>query len=172
MTECITNKVLKLREASGVRRCHTLPHVGEYTVGKHSYDALVLLMLLHPEPSLTLIRAVTFHDCAERWTGDLPCPATWQFKGLRQEYELAQTTVMQENQIPFPGRTMTVAEWEWLHAVDKLELWLWAQEQANGWGNTAALVVLEKLNSWFVARTLPAPVTKFLADYRWRPYGK
>ena len=42
------DRIKATREAGNVRRFHVVPHVGEYTVGKHSYDAVSMLFVLHP----------------------------------------------------------------------------------------------------------------------------
>ena len=77
IAEQINRRVLAAREGGNVLRCHTVPHHGQYSVGKHSYDALSLLLLLHPNPSMNLVKATLWHDCAERFVGDMPAPAKW-----------------------------------------------------------------------------------------------
>ena len=77
-----------LRESGSVERCHCIPHNSSYTVGKHCYDMVVLLMQLFPgDPSTALIKSVLYHDAHERTLGDLPATAKWDSPCLRAEYQ-------------------------------------------------------------------------------------
>jgi 5'-deoxynucleotidase YfbR-like HD superfamily hydrolase len=162
----LNNKILELRAASNVKRCHTLDHHGEYTVGKHSYDCVVLLLELNPNASRELIRELLYHDVAERWTGDMPCVAYWGNGALERTYEEAQAQAMAEHGIPVS--VLTEEEEQWLHAIDKLELWLWAQDQTQRWSNLSALPVLERLEEWFANHKVPVPISNFISTYQWR----
>lgn len=122
----IIDRVKAFREAGSVKRCHVIPIIGEYTVGKHSYDALSLLLCLHLDPSINLIKAVLWHDSAERWWGDLPAPAKWANTHLKTIYERAENSKLDE----LGARcALTEDEQHWLRAVDSLEFWMFAMEQ-------------------------------------------
>ena len=73
----IVEQIRSLRESGNVKRVHTIPVVGDvtYTVGSHSWNAVSLLYQLHTGPSHNLVKALLWHDCAERWMGDIPWPA-------------------------------------------------------------------------------------------------
>lgn len=156
-------QVRAVREAGRVTRCHVLPTDGRYTIGTHSYGAVSLLLLLHPSPSLALIRAVTFHDTAERWLGDLPSTAKSAFPELGWAYERAETEVMSTLGLEEP---LTAEEYNWLRAVDALELWLWVREaQANcrsdlsEWRDTLE----DALGKMMSDRTAPPEIRDFWA---------
>lgn len=76
-------QVRAARESGAVRRAHIMHTLRHYDIAQHCYNMTAMLMLLHPEPSLTLIKAVMFHDVAERWTGDIPHTAKTSSAGLR-----------------------------------------------------------------------------------------
>jgi len=154
------------REGSSVRRCHTTPHHGEYTVGKHSFDALCLLMFLHPAPSMNLVKAVMFHDLGERWVGDMPATAKMLNERLGAEYEEAEQRALESNHIFLPR--LDFADQNWLNAVDKLELYLWCLEQLM-MGNHNIDDYVTVLHKWFDAKAeegkLPNEVQRFLNHY-------
>ncbi len=157
--------VTKLREGSAVERAHTLPHHGTYSVGKHSYDATMLLFALHPGPTMELVKAVMSHDLGERWCGDVPAPTKWS------DGELAKRLGKLEKQcLAHLGFdiSLTAEDAQWLDAVDKLELLLWAKEQM-ALGNLNAGCVIANLLAWFKLNInrMPKPVTDFLTKHKW-----
>lgn len=146
ITEQQINEIALLRQGNAVRRAHTLRHLGEYTVGQHSADALSLLLLLHPNPSAHLMRAVLWHDVAEAHTGDVPAPAKWRSPDLKNALDAAEDAYLRA-QLPTVHRTLmelTADEREWLNAVDSLELMLWAVEQV-ALGNSMAMTVVGRV---------------------------
>lgn len=122
------SRIRLLREAGNVRRCHTLTIIGDYTVGKHSHDALSILLVLHPNPSLQLIRHVAWHDSAERWIGDWPSPVKRAFPTLWPRD--AEEALLTQLGVPTNGE-LTQEEHEWATAVDLLEFLFWCEEQAE-----------------------------------------
>lgn len=114
------------REAGTVRRCHIVPHHGQYNIAQHSYGAVSLLLLLHPAPSVDLIKAVQWHDVGERWLGDMPAPAKWENPELGRIYEAAEERVLRALDL-LPD--LPEPDLQWLKAVDTLELWLWCREE-------------------------------------------
>ena len=129
----LLTRLAATREAGTVRRCHIVPHHGQYNIAQHSYGAVSLLLLLHPNPSLTLIKAVQWHDVAERWLGDIPAPAKWTHTELGEAYERAEEELLKR--LGLFGE-LTDLEVAWLKAVDTLELWLWCREE-EALGNAA-----------------------------------
>lgn len=124
----MTDKILHLREAGNVLRFHPLPYLGAgNTVGKHSFDMLVLLDRLHPDPPLRLYRAVLYHDLHERWTGDVPAPIRHNFPDLKRAHNDAVADLQKRMKIP--AVDLTDDERRWLKALDVLEVWLWYQDQ-------------------------------------------
>lgn len=129
----LLTRLAATREAGTVRRCHIVPHHGQYNIAQHSYGAVSLLLLLHPKPSLKLIKAVQWHDVAERWLGDVPAPAKWEHTELGEVYERAEAELLKRLGL---FAQLTDLEQEWLKAVDTLELWLWCREE-EALGNAA-----------------------------------
>ena len=121
-------RIKRLREAGGVIRCHTLSQInlGSYTVGAHSWNVVVLLLALHPNPSPELMKACLFHDVAERWLGDIPAPALWRDPLLgevhgRLEREIMKNLGAETNLSP--------EEKLWLEHLDRLDFFLWCEDQ-------------------------------------------
>ncbi len=157
------DRVTMLREASNVRRCHTLPHHGEYTVGKHSYDAAMLLMVLHPTASVQLLQAVLVHDCGERWTGDTPAPAKWEDGELGKRLQQLENRCLSKLGLTIQ---LTTLERKWLAAVDILELLLWCKDQI-ALGNVNASVVVGNIASYLDKMDLPYAAREFVKNHQW-----
>jgi 5'-deoxynucleotidase YfbR-like HD superfamily hydrolase len=147
-----------------VERAHTLPHHGSYSVGKHSFDAVSLLLVLHPNPSLSLVKAVLWHDVAERWTGDVPATAKWSSPQLKSCLEELEDGINDKLQIPY-GWNLTQKETWWLRSVDRIELLLWAKEQVM-LGNENAKCVVNNLAEWFRNNPVPDECQAFLEAQR------
>lgn len=161
-----SERVLAARESGNVRRCHVVPHHGEYTNGKHCYDALSLLIILHPNPSTNLMKAVLWHDGGERWVGDMPAPAKWYDDNLGKAYEAAEDKARRLWELDVK---LEPVEIDWLRAVDRIELWLWCRDQQE-LGNRHINTFVEHLERYFedTAKTMPEPCAKFLREFRWQ----
>lgn len=131
----MTGNVLQIRaarEAGEVQRCHALPHHSPYNLAIHSYGAVSLLLLLHPDPSLNLIKALMFHDVAERWLGDVPSPGkaiSPQMGLLYEEVERDILNQLEMNPLLGAGEVM------WLRAMDTADLYLWCIRESELLGN-------------------------------------
>ncbi len=159
-------KVRALRESGAVKRGHTMSFGGDYTVGKHSYDAVSMLLVLHPAPSLDLIRCLMWHDAAERWLGDLPAPAKWQFPELKAAYEEAENTVLRARY----GVDMSVLTDDdrlWLEGIDRLEFIMWCRDQLGQGNETVASPYAAAQDSFEKKRTAwPHPLWVVYTTYR------
>lgn len=159
----VAERIQFLREAAVVERMHTEPHVGSYTVGLHSYNALNLILVLNPAPSPSLIRAIMWHDAAERLTGDIPAPIKWKRPALKAMLsELEQQIDAHYGLV----QNLSTEDWRWLKAVDGLELWLWCDDQVRR-GNQDARYTRTLLQERFardnsegspILKTWPKPV--------------
>lgn len=120
-----------LRASGHVARWHTLPHAGDrQTVAEHSGQAVSLLLLLHPGPSLSLIKALMWHDSAERIVGDVPSPVRRRYSEYGEMYEDIEAMVHDEHH-PIVARSMTDLTKEervWLKTIDVLELVMHCQD--------------------------------------------
>jgi 5'-deoxynucleotidase YfbR-like HD superfamily hydrolase len=136
-------QVLAVRDAGEVERAHCIPHVGSYSNAKHCYGAVSLLLLLHPNPSVELIKAVNFHDTAELWLGDIPSPGKSRMPDVRALYELHERAMLLEVFGEWPD--LSEEDDTWLKAVDQVDFFLWARNQ-YAMGNTRILKSLENVS--------------------------
>jgi 5'-deoxynucleotidase YfbR-like HD superfamily hydrolase len=115
-------KARKMREGGNVMRCHVVPHSGDYSVGKHTFDMLVLLETLHPKPTKALFRAILYHDLAERFTGDVPGMVVRIDPDYKKAFSDAGALV---DEVCGYEVELSDDEKRWVKALDKLDLWLW-----------------------------------------------
>ena len=156
-------RVTYCREASRVKRCHNFPWIGEYSVGQHSFDMLTLCYQLHPAPTPQLIKAIVAHDLAERMVGDMPAPFKWAMPELAAEMHGVEDQILDRVEMYVP---LTADEERWLHAIDRVELWLACQEQLR-LGNQNAQTMIDALEGYFAreAENLPEEITNFIDTY-------
>jgi 5'-deoxynucleotidase YfbR-like HD superfamily hydrolase len=157
-------EIAAYRCAGQTERAHTLPHHGSYSVAQHSAQALSLLFLLYPgEPSVSLIKAVLWHDLPERELGDIPAQAKWYNSGLHEAYRQAESNVfaMRYPRAHFALNNLTPDEREWLRGVDYLELMLWCGDQV-GLGNANASIVVERILHRIQDDKLPQPIMNYI----------
>lgn len=150
-----------VRESAYVKRCHTIPIHGEYTVAQHCYGALNLLVVAHPDPSANLMKAVLWHDAHERYTGDIPSPA------LTSDGEFAKLHDRLAERVDRAcGLSVELSDDDrlWLRAVDKAELLLWAKEQL-AMGNCNAAAIVGNLASWFGHNPVPLQIKHIIEHY-------
>lgn len=121
-------KISVALDGGRVQRTHTQDHHGRYTNAEHSYNALSLLLVLHPGPSYDLVKAVLWHDVAEQHVGDMPANAKWSNLALALEYERVEAEFLRDN-LNLDMRVLNAEEEAWLHTVDKLEYLLWCNHQ-------------------------------------------
>jgi hypothetical protein len=122
-------KVKFAREGAAVKRCHTLPIVGEYQVGSHSFNMLSLLRILHPAPSIHLIWAILEHDIPERLTGDIPAPSKETGIVKRDILAFIEQDINQEIFGFSAENSLDDEEIMWLKGLDILELFLFCKDQ-------------------------------------------
>lgn len=155
-------EVLRAREAGRVYRCHGIPHMDRYTVAEHTFQMLVLLEFLHPEPTLALYRAVIRHDLHERYLGDIPGRIKTSHPDLYREWKIATASVVDV----LGDVGLTEDEAAWLDAIDKLELWLWCQDQ-EAMGNASVNLVKADVERRLRTSLLPTPCKDFLDGFYW-----
>ena len=84
------------------------------------------MLLLHSESTIELVRAVQWHDLAERWTGDIPATAKWMSGTLNDSIKELEERILKHFGLKAWG--LSVSDEEWLKAVDVLDAWLWCRE--------------------------------------------
>ena len=169
--ESRVDRLLKLRECSKVRRAHTVPYHGDYTVGQHSFDMLVLLLELHPNPSRLFMKVVVYHDFGERWVGDVPANTKWANAEFKNQHELIEKAAMKDHGIPDYLDHLDALDLDWFHALDKLELYMWAEDQVAN-GNRAVQEVVDNLLGWFKEKEeshrVPPEIITIVEQYEYR----
>lgn len=141
-------RVMALRASGKTQRCHALPHHGEYSVAEHSAQALTLLLVLYPgDPPAALIRAVLWHDAAERLIGDTPSPALRESPALGRAYFALERGILEAMGVPWADQ-LPLPHKAWLSAVDRIEFYLWTREQMR-MGNQEVAHCAERVVNWF-----------------------
>lgn len=163
-----TRKIKFMREAGAVRRCHTVPIIGEYSVGVHVYNMLSMLRVLYPDAPVHLVWAILEHDAPERLTGDIPAPPKWfgvvNKDALAQiEHDILVDTVGYDHMIQ-----LNKEEQGWLKALDIFELALFCRDQIM-LGNRNLEVMLDRIHK-FVKREA-ASFEPIVLDAYWESFG-
>lgn len=163
--QAVMEKIKAAREAGHVRRCHVLPHKGDYKISEHCYGATSLLLLLHPSPSLALIKEIMWHDLSERWVGDMPAPAKWYNEVLGREYEKTEDLVKEKLGFSFE---ISDEDRVWLNACDKLDLLFWCYDELH-FGNQHLQHTITHLKTYFEERweEWPQIVREIVLNYKW-----
>lgn len=159
-----TDRVILLREAGNVMRCHTLPHHGEYSVGKHSWDMAMLILVLHPNPSIELLKAVLIHDIGERYTGDVPYPTKVSDGEFTRRLEKMERRAMHHMGFEI---NLSTDDMRWLHGVDRVEFLLWTKDQAAMGNQNAFSVMGTQLAVMKHGPDIPAELKEFVLSHRW-----
>lgn len=136
-----------IREGGQVTRGHTIRHIMPYTVGSHSFDVASIILMLHPDPSVNLLRAALWHDVAERFTGDIPAPVKWENPEFSKELTKVEEKVLGKIGIPDVESCLTVEELSWLKGADRLELRMWCKDELS-LGNSNVIGTLKMLELW------------------------
>lgn len=161
-------RILAVREGGQTIRAHIMPYVGTYNVAIHSFNALNLLLQLYPggEPPLRLIKAVQWHDVAERWTGDVPKTAKMASKELKMLLGSLEIKINLKLGIQI---LLTDEEEDWLHAVDLLELFIWSKEQLY-MGNNQVKDMSERILEIFddMGNDVPEPIMLILDGFEFK----
>lgn len=130
------NKNKKLLEylysSGGTRRYHNRPKLNQ-NVKEHSWGVALILIILHPNPSINLLKAATLHDCSEKVYGDFLSPAKTAFPELRELDKklnfMFWDDISKENDIKYPD--LTEEEQIWLDFADIFECYLFAREEES-----------------------------------------
>jgi len=119
--------VIKLVRAANVKRYHTVPIIGEQTVGHHTHRLLMVLRYIAGGVvSNDLLWKAMFHDLAESVTGDIPAPIKWSDSSLRDSVGGHENDFLSRT----GAETWTTKDEDLLLSIaDMLELVLFATEQ-------------------------------------------
>ena len=156
-------KIKFMREAAQVKRCHTVPIIGEYNVGYHSFNMLAMLRIFFPAARIELVWAIVEHDAPERLTGDIPAPPKWF--GIIDKAELGKlesqilTDVLGLNTCEF----LMDEEIKMLATLDILELAFFCRDQIM-LGNRNMEVMLARIHR-FIEKQAHLFTPKLLDTY-------
>lgn len=91
-----------------VKRYHTVTTLNLETVGHHSAEVALIVLLLEPDASRNLLTAALLHDLAEHQTGDIPSPAK-RIYGIGDQVDKLETRLMAGAGLVYPELTETEA---------------------------------------------------------------
>jgi len=173
VSEKLWLEIESMRASLGyTKRWHTLPQINSTNVAEHSGQAVSLLLLLHPNPSMNLVKSMLWHDSSERVAGDVPAPVRRAHPDFAKMYEFVEYGVMADNH-PSAMRAMHVLtedEQRWLKAIDVLELVMHCTDQMM-LGNTHAAIVRERGLGYLRRQPAPDMVLEFVDHYMSKPGG-
>jgi 5'-deoxynucleotidase YfbR-like HD superfamily hydrolase len=107
--------------AHRVRRFHSnqhLAHLGQ-TNADHAHGVASIIAMLHPAPSVELLKAALWHDAGERYAGDLPQPFKAEYPDIARQHSWAEDRLALRCAPLKP--TLTPEEQSWLKLADSLE---------------------------------------------------
>ena len=115
--------VARIYAAGKVRRWHMNPALSNsnQTNADHQGGCVRLLLMLHPDPSVPLIRAVAHHDDGERWAGDMSAPAKQANRDLADHLFRIERRALERELGHDVFDKLSAAEASWLLLVDRLE---------------------------------------------------
>lgn len=118
-------KTAQIYTGGSVRRYHANPWLAPLgqTNADHQGRVVQLILMLHPSPSIELLRAAAFHDAAEVVVGDLPGPFKRANELLAELHAQAEDAALARMGLGGLRAELTVEDAEWLQLVDRLEAW-------------------------------------------------
>lgn len=135
----MSDKLLTAFRAGFVRRWHCNPelsHTGDRIDG-HSGRVARIILMLHPDPSVRLLKAALIHDDGESVIGDVKAPS----KDANPEMALwlSEAETVARESIWGGDDALTDSENEWLKFADRMDAYMWANFHAphvmgsDGW---------------------------------------
>lgn len=159
MMEYTLHRVRQSRQGGRVERCHGIPHLGSYSNSSHQWGVAMLMWYLWPEHFPRLVLICLTHDVAEAWVGDIPSPTLRFIPGIRERLEEIEARINTDLGLPAEN-ALSPEDHEMLKACDRLELYLWCQDQAE-LGNKNAESVQRELEHYFTIKPLPTRAREF-----------
>lgn len=78
-----------------VTRYHTVFTINKETVGHHSHGVAMMVLMIKPDASASLLKAALYHDLAEQVVGDIPSPAKRRFDLGKRLDELEHSVILE-----------------------------------------------------------------------------
>ena len=157
--------------AGAVLRWHTNPELSttQDRVDGHSARVARIILALHPNPSVSLLRAALVHDDGEHAVGDVRAPAKDDSGEMTRLLDKLEATAREQ----LWGTTIPLWDSQklWLHFADRLDAYMWASHHAphvldgDGWPKARV-----RLLKWATALDCIAEVEPLLVRPvpRWR----
>jgi 5'-deoxynucleotidase len=145
--------------AGFVRRWHTNPELAHTNdrIDGHAGRVARIILMLHPKPSVALIRAALIHDDGESVVGDVSAPSKDKYPVIADALEemeyIARCSIW--------GHCEEFHEHKWLKFADRLDAYMWAQHHAphvmggDGW---------PEARSWLEAQAIALGVSDHLCQ--------
>lgn len=126
----ITAPLAPLYLSGSVQRWHANPALARsgQTLADHQGRCVILILALHPAPSVALLRSAATHDVGEFRTGDLPGDFKRLYPYVAGQHAMIETGARQ-NLFANDWR-LTDEETAWLKLVDQLEAHAWCLHAA------------------------------------------
>ena len=122
--------LVQARAGGRVERCHGIPHATSYSNAAHSWGVAMLMHYLWPEDFPRLVLQCLAHDVPEAWVGDMPSPTLAYTPGVK--HQLSGLEGRLNRAIGLPGENeLDADDLAKVKACDRLDLYLWARDQAN-----------------------------------------
>jgi 5'-deoxynucleotidase YfbR-like HD superfamily hydrolase len=131
--------------AGKVKRWHTCVGM-EQTNADHSHGVIMVIALLHPNPSANLLKAAAAHDLGEFITGDMLSPAKSD-PVIRDR--LKQLESEGRHSMGIPDWPLTEEEQKWLEFADAYETFMFITYVAQNGPSVSHLnyqMVLDKMD--------------------------
>jgi hypothetical protein len=130
MSEVPARAIAPLYLSASVQRYHHNPVMARtgQTNGDHQGRCVLLLLALHPNPSVALLRSLATHDVGELVAGDLG----WPFKRAAPVLALYHAELEVDAREVIFGADCVLTEDEelWLKLIDRLESHCWCLHRA------------------------------------------
>lgn len=140
------HRLLLMRTAARVERCHTVTTTHRQTVGEHTFGVLAILLTIYPKASASLMRAAIFHDVAEAITGDIPSPIMVEYPTLREVVNDMEDDI--EVQFDMSDRVhLDTGERKILRYCDRMDLLMFSIEELDTGNKRMGRVAYRVLHS-------------------------
>ena len=149
------------RQAAYVTRYHVHRYVGDYTSHEHVCNMQNMYLILCPNPTLTGVKLIQWHDAGEYGPGDMPSPAKSCF-GVGEIMNKIERCVRENYGLqvedPVPQEIL------WLKSLDITEFFLFCHDQIL-LGNQFIMPMAVKVRDYIQAKIKAGNFPPELADY-------
>jgi len=133
--------------AGFVRRWHTNPELAHTNdrIDGHAGRVARIILMIHPKPTVDLIRAALIHDDGESVVGDVKAPTKDKYPVIADAIaELEYFATCEIWGVDLTYFDQTGMDEKWLKFADRLDAYMWAQHHApsvlsgGGWPEARA----------------------------------